>query len=129
MSDKTIDITKISTTEVVGSSSPAKTVTRDQLLTDIRSGRRLERVVDSIKSFLEMQVGKIEQTLAQCEAAVEKERLLQQRLAEFENEKHQWQQTRMSEIERLSAASDELAKAWGQLEVERRKCLDSKIRR
>jgi len=129
MSEKTIDISKVSTTGIVGGSASAKTVTRDQLLTDIRSGRRLERVVDSIKHFLEMQVGKIEETLAQCDAAVENERLLQQRLAEFEKEKHQWQQTRMSEIERLSSAGDELTKAWEQLEVERRKFLDSKRQR
>jgi len=129
MSEKTIDISKTTTAEVAGGSSSAKTVTRDQLLTDIRSGRRLERVVDSVKHFLEMQVGKIEETLAQCDAAVENERLLQQRLAEFEKEKHQWQQTRMSEIERLSAAGDELTKAWEQLEGERRKFLDSKTQK
>ena len=129
MSEKTIDISKITKTEVAVGSSSAKTVTRDQLLTDIRSGRRLERVVDSIKHFLEAQVGKIEQTLAQCDAAVENDRLLQQRLAEFEKEKHEWNQMRMSEIERLSAAGDELAKAWGQLEVERRKFLDSKTQK
>ena len=113
-------------TEIAGGTSPAKVISRDQLLTDIRSGRRLERVVDSVKLFLEMQVDKIEQTLGQCEAAVENERQLQKRLAEFEKEKHQWNQTRMSEIERLSVAGDELAKAWAQLEVERRQFLDSR---
>ena len=126
MSDKTIDTLNISTTEIAGGLSPVKAVSRDLLLADIRSGRRLERVVDSIKLFLEIQVDKIEQTLGQCEAAVENERQLQKRLAEFEKEKHQWNQTRMSEIERLSAAGDELTKAWTQLEVERRQFLDSK---
>ena len=126
MSDKTIDTLNISTTEIAGGSSPVKAVSRDLLLADIRSGRRLERVVDSIKLFLEIQVDKIEQTLGQCEAAVENERQLQKRLAEFEKEKHQWNQIRMSEIERLSAAGDELTKAWTQLEVERRQFLDSK---
>lgn len=126
MSDKTIDTLNISTTEIAGGLSPVKAVSRDLLLADIRSGRRLERVVDSIKLFLEIQVDKFEQTLAQCEAAVENERQLQKRLAEFEKEKHQWNQTRMSEIERLSAAGDELTKAWTQLEVERRQFLDSK---
>ena len=129
MSEKTIDTLKTSMTEIAGGTSPAKVISRDQLLTDIRSGRRLERVVDSVKLFLEMQVDKIEQTLGQCEAAVENERQLQKRLAEFEKEKHQWNQTRMSEIERLSAAGDELSKAWAQLEVERRQFLDSKTKK
>ena len=129
MSDITIDTLENSPAETAGEPAPAKTATRDQLLTDIRSGRRLERVIESVKLFLAMQVDKVEQTLAQCDAAVEKERSLQMRLAEFEKEKHQWNQTRMLEIERLSAAGDELAKAWAQLEVERRQVLDSKTRK
>ena len=61
-----------------------------------------------------------------CEAAVESERQLQERLAKFEEEKHQWNKTREAEIASLSTAGDELAKAWAQLETERRQFLDSK---
>lgn len=104
----------------------AKGVSRDQLLSDIRSGRRLERIVESIRHFLEMQVSKVEHTLAQCEAAVENDRRVHQKMAEFQQEKHKWNETRRLEVERLSAASDELAKAWEQLETERRQFLDSK---
>lgn len=99
---------------------------RDQMLADIRSGRRLERLVDNIKHFLENQVAKIDQTLAGCEAAVDNDRRFQKRLAEFQEEKHKWAKTREAEITRLSIAGDELAKAWTQLEGERRKFLDSK---
>ena len=99
---------------------------RDQMLADIRTGRRLERVVESIKRFLEVQVEKVDQTIISCEAAVREDRRLRKRLAEFQEEKHQWDQNREAEIARLSIASDELAKAWAQLETERRKFLDSK---
>lgn len=125
MSNNPIDSSNIAA-EATNVSVPAKTISRDHLLADIRSGRRLERVVDNIKQFLDMQVDKVEHTLGQCEATIEKDRMLQKRLAEFEKEKHQWSQTRMFEIERLSAAGDELAKAWAQLENERRQFLDSK---
>jgi len=126
MSDSTIVHSKVTTSE----SSPAKTqgepVARDQMLADIRSGRRLERLVDNIKHFLENQVAKIDQTLAGCEAAVDSDRRFQQRLAEFQEEKHQWAKTREAEIARLTIAGDELTKAWEQLENERRNFIDSK---
>ena len=126
MSDTTIENSKVTTADPSLAIPQEKPISRDQQLADIRSGRRLERVVDSIKHFLEMQVTKIEQTLAGCEAAVENDRRLQQRQAEFQEEKHQWAKTREIEITRLSIAGDELAKAWAQLETERRKFLDSK---
>ena len=126
MSDTTIVNSKVTTAEPSLANPQEKPVSRDQMLAEIRSGRRVERIVVNIKHFLEMQVARIDQTLTGCEAAVENDRRLQQRLAEFEEEKHQWAKTREAEIARLSIAGDELAKAWAQLETERRQFLDSK---
>jgi len=122
----TIDNVKTTNPSPANVRPQAKGVARDQLLSDIRSGRRLERIVESIRHFLEMQVSKVEDTLVQCEAAVENDRRLHQKMAEFQQEKHQWNETRKLEVQRLSAAGDELAKAWEQLEAERRKFVDSK---
>ena len=126
MSDTTIANSIVPTAEPSLARQQEKPVLRDELLADIRSGRRLERIVDSIKHFLDMQVAKIDQTLAGCKAAVENDQRLQQRLAEFQEEKHQWAKTREAEIARLSIAGDELTKAWTQLETERRQFLDTK---
>ena len=125
MSDTTI-VNSIVTPEPSGAIPEEVAGSRDQMLADIRSGRRLERVVESIRSFLDVQVEKVDQTLASCEAAVQKDKQLRKRLAEFQEEKHQWDQIREAEIARLSITGDELAKAWIQLETERRKFLDSK---
>jgi hypothetical protein len=101
-------------------------ISRDQVLADIRSGRRLEKIVASIRNFLEIQVSRVEETIEQCEAAVENDIRIQERLAEFEKEKRAWDETRKLEIARLSAAGDELSKAWEKLESDRRQFLDSK---
>ena len=102
---------------------------RDQMLVDIRSGRRLDRIVASIQNFLEMQVSRVEDTISQCEAAVENDIRIQERMAKFEKEKRAWDESRKQEIARLSQASDELAKAWEKLETERRQFLDLKTNR
>jgi len=99
---------------------------RDQVLSDIRAGRRLERITSSVQSFLEVQVSKVNAALEQCEAAVKNDRLVADRLADFEKEKRVWESARDTEIKRLSVASDELAKAWTQLETERRSLADKK---
>ena len=129
MSDPTIVNSKVKTAAASSAIPQEMPEARDEMLSGIRSGRRLERVVDNIKHFLETQVLKIEQTLAGCEAAVANEGRIQQRLAEFQEEKHNWAKTREAEIARLSIAGDELAKAWAQLETERRQFLDSKTSR
>lgn len=116
-----------SSSEQIGASE-AK-VSRDQMLVDIRSGRRLERIVASIQNFLEMQVSKVDDTISQCEMAVENDIRVQARLADFEQEKRAWDENRKQEITRLSQASDELAKAWEKLETERRQFLDSKSKK
>jgi hypothetical protein len=99
---------------------------RDQVLSDIRAGRRLERITSSVQNFLETQVAKIDEALEQCEAAVENDRLVRDRLAAFEKEKREWETARNAELKRLSVASDELAKAWEKLETDRRSLADKK---
>lgn len=106
--------------------APAAETSRDQMLVDLRSGRRLDRIVASIQNFLEMQVSRVEDTIAQCEAAVENDIRVQERMAKFEKEKREWDESRKQEIARLSQASDELAKAWEKLETERRQFVDLK---
>jgi hypothetical protein len=112
-----------------GSTAPETENSRDQMLVDIRSGRRLDRIVASIQNFLEMQVSRVEDTISQCEAAVENDIRIQERMAKFEKEKRAWDESRKQEIARLSQASDELAKAWEKLETERRQFLDLKTNR
>ena len=99
---------------------------RDQVLTDIRSGRRLDKIVSSIENFLSNQVSKLEQALADCEQAVENDRIVQEILDRHEREKEAWEQARQMELERLNAAGEELARAWEKLEEERRNWLENR---
>lgn len=112
--------------ELTDGLSQVKVEALDQMLSDIRSGRRLERIVDSIKHFLDIQVSNVEQVLKQCEAAVDNDRRLKKLFVDFEKEKHQWSQARQAEIERLSIAGDKLIQGWVDLEAERRQFLDFK---
>ena len=93
----------------------------DRTLTEIRSGRRLEKIVASIESFLNSQVARLEKAIDECNQAVENDKIVQRILAEFEVEKAEWEESRQQEMLRLQAAGEELIKGWEQLEDERRK--------
>lgn len=96
----------------------------DRTLTEFRSGRRLEKVVSSIESFLLSQVTRLDAALEECHRAVENDLIVQRILADFESEKQAWEVNRQAEIMRLSAAGEELIRGWEQLEQERRKWND-----
>ena len=93
----------------------------DRTLTEIRSGRRLEKIVVSIESFLNSQVARLDKAIAECNQSVENDRIVQGILAEFELEKAAWEKSRQQEIKRLQAAGEELIKGWKNLENERSK--------
>lgn len=93
----------------------------ERTLAEIRSGRRLEKIVASIQSFLNSQVARLDKSIAECNRAIENDRIVQNILADFETEKLAWEKDRQAEIARLQAAGEELIKGWEQLESERRK--------
>lgn len=100
--------------------------TLDRTLTEIRSGRRLEKIVSSIEGFLVSQVTRLDAALEECHRAVENDKIVQRILADFELDKKTWEADRQAEIERLSAAGEELIRGWEQLEDERRKWADQR---
>jgi hypothetical protein len=102
-----------------GSGSTATSL--DRTLTEIRSGRRLEKIVKSIESFLHSQITRLEKAMAECNQSIENDRIVQRILAEFELEKAAWEESRQAEILRLQLAGEELIKGWEKLEEERRK--------
>lgn len=93
----------------------------ERSLAELRSGRRLEKVAASIESFLLSQVARVEKSLAECEAAVGQNQVVQRILADFERQKEVWERERQAEIKRLFDASEKLARGWKQLEDERQK--------
>lgn len=109
-----------------GIESPFEATTRDQILNEIRSSRRLGKIVSSIENFLHHQVEKLEQAIDACQRASENDRIVQEVLRKHEEEKRMWEHERQSETLRLSQAGDELIKAWEQLEEERRNWLESR---
>ena len=100
---------------------PQNTRSLDRSLTKSRSARRLESVVSSVESFLNGQVERLEQAIQQCNQAVDNDRIVQSIMADFELRKQEWESQRASELARLELAGNELAKAWEQLETERRR--------
>lgn len=92
----------------------------DRTLTEIRSGRRLEKVAASIQSFLNSQVARLENAIDECNQSIENDKIVQRILAEFEVEKAEWEESRQAEILRLQAAGEQLIQGWEQLENERR---------
>ena len=84
----------------------------DSKLKEIRSGRRLDRVVSSISSFLNHQVDRLEKELDRCQKAVDNDQVVQRMLTAFEKEKQEWESARVAEIERLNEASEKLALGW-----------------
>ena len=98
----------------------------DRTLTEIRSGRRLEKIASSIESFMHSQVARLKKAIDECNRAVENDKIVQRILADFEIEKQTWEEKRQAEILRLSAAGEELIQGWEKLESERQKWLDQR---
>ncbi len=96
----------------------------DQTLIEIRSGRRLEKVVASIENFLNGQIDRLDKALDACQTAEKNDKVLQNVLAEFEAEKKLWEQQKDAELIRIKQAGDRLADGWKELERERRRLLD-----
>lgn len=101
----------------------------DRTLTEIRSGRRLEKVVSCIESFLYSQISRLEKGLAECGKAVDNDEIVKKILADFELEKQAWEAERQLETLRLKEAGEKLIHGWEQLENERRNWLDQRDER
>lgn len=101
-------------------SNTRNSTSRDHLLTEIRSGRRLEKIASSIESFLNNQIERIEKALSACEAAAENDRVVQKIMADFELEKRTWEEEREAEVQRLKKAGEDLIVAWEKLETEQK---------
>ena len=96
----------------------------DRTLVEIRSSRRLEKIVASIEGFLSGQITRLDKSLDQIKLVADNDKILQRVLADFENEKKAWEDQRQAEMQRLQMAGDKLIDGWKQLESERRKWLD-----
>ncbi len=105
---------------------PANGQSLDRTLTEIRSGRRLQKIVSSIESFLLSQVTRLNVALEECDQAVENDRIVQRILTDFKKEKQAWEANRQAEILRLHEAGEELIRGWDRLEEERRKWSDER---
>ena len=110
----------------VASDSPDQGQSLDRTLVEIRSGRRLEKIANSIESFLYNQISRLEEALSQCQQAERNDKILQGILSNFELEKEKWEERRQAEIRRLDEASKQLSLGWQQLEDERRLWLDER---
>jgi hypothetical protein len=91
-----------------------------------RSAHRLDKIARSISSFLLNQVDRLEHELERCQKAVDNDKIVQRMLADFEQEKMEWDAARQIEIERLNDASEKLAQGWANLEKERRDWLENR---
>lgn len=91
-----------------------------------RGARRLDRIASSISSFLMNQVERLERELDRCQKAVDNEQIVQQLMADFEQQKSDWELNRQIEIERLNAAGEKLVAGWEKLETERRDWLENR---
>ncbi len=96
----------------------------DNTLNEIRSGRRLDKIVSSIESFLQSQVTRLDRALEECRRAADNDRIVQKLLADAQLERENWERKRQAEILRLEQAGERLAQGWKQLEDERRNWLD-----
>ena len=101
---------------------------RDQMLDEIRAGRRLDKIVSSIENFLDNQVSKLERAMLQCDAAVDNDRIVKEILQRHQEERERWEQERETERARLQEAGEELARAWEKLEEERRNWIENRDR-
>ncbi|MEM7782525.1 MAG: hypothetical protein AAF623_04165 [Planctomycetota bacterium] len=99
---------------------------KQQVLTEIRSGRRLEKIASSIGSFLDNQLERLEAAFKEIERVAANDRIVQNILAEFELEKREWEMERQAEIDRLNRAGEELIEAWQKLESEKKAWMDER---
>lgn len=98
----------------------------DRKLSEIRSGRRLEKLVASIQGFLNGQVARLEKGLDECQAAADNDQIMRTLLASFETQKRDWQEKCDAESRRLSLVGETLAEGWKELEDQRRKLQDER---
>lgn len=106
-----------------------KPMTIDQSLTELRTGRRLEQVTTRIGSFLQSQIARIEESLAECEKSVNQNQIVQRIIADFEQQKADWESQRDAESKRLYEAGERLIAGWQQLEDERQKWMATRTNR
>lgn len=109
-----------------GSGQQADAIQKANAMHKARGARRLDRIASSISSFLMNQVERLERELDRCQKAVDNEKIVQQLMADFELQKHEWEAIRQTEIERLNEAGDKLAAGWEKLEIERREWLENR---
>lgn len=105
-------------------SSSASDSSLSQTLDELRASRRLQKIVTSIESFFQIQLNRLQEVADECQRVAGKDASLQQMLAEFEEEKHQWKIACQQEVARLSVAGERLVEGWNELEVARRDYLD-----
>ena len=98
----------------------------DKTLDEARSGRRLTKIVNSIQSYLNNEISKLETAIEKCQQAADNDRVLQHLRMELENERQSWEADRDAEAKRLHDASEKLIQAWQQLEEERRRWMDER---
>ena len=110
-------------TDGYSATSPNSNQSLDRTLGELKSGRRLEKVIASIESFLFNQVTRIEESLAICQAAVKENEIVQRIILDHETQKEIWEKDRQAEIQRLFEASEKLARGWKQLEEEKQNWL------
>jgi hypothetical protein len=126
-STKTVGNIELPANETPGLSIPCdQDLALDRTLSEIRSGRRLEKLIASIQGFLNGQVARLEKALDECQAAVDNDRIMRTVLANFETEKKVWQERCDAEANRLKLVGEKLAEGWKELEDERRKLLDER---
>ena len=70
------------------------------------------------------QFSRLEKALAECEKAADHDRVVQQMLSDFDEQKLVWESQREQEAEQLRLAYEKLMNGWKQLEDEKRKWLE-----
>lgn len=118
--------TSHSDSSLIGSAPFEERAQLDRTLNEIRSGRRLEKVITCIESFLNSQISRLEKGLAECERAAGNDKIVQRILSDFELEKQAWEAERQIETLRLKEAGEKLILGWEQLENERRTWMDQR---
>lgn len=98
----------------------------DRSLTELSSGRRLEKITSSIEGFLLNQIARLNKSLDKCKQAVDQDKIVQRIMSDFERQKLVWEKERQTEIKRLVEAGDNLILGWKQLEQERQAFLSER---
>lgn len=100
--------------------------TLDQTLDEIRTGRRLEKIVSCIENFLQSQIIRLDEGLHECKRLIENDKIVKQILSDCQREKQVWESEKENQIQRLELANKKLAQGWEDLENERRKWIDQR---